>query len=216
MSTPFEIRRELALPVPPEEVWRAIATREGQAGWFMTVDDDGGAEIVEEPPRRLETRFGTQAIEYVVEAASGATTVLRFVHSGMREDEWGDEWDTMTGGGWDLYLFTLGEYLRHFPGCPAVYTEAVAPAGPDVWRRVLAALGDPAVGAVTDTPVGRGVVDVRTGTFLGIRTGHALVRFHERSPIGMALAVGHHDMTPGADPQALSDTWTAWLAEKAG
>jgi len=215
VSAPFEIRREIVLPVPPEEVWRAIATPEGQAGWFMTGEaDDGSAEM--DPPRRLEQRFGTQAIEYVLEAASGATTVLRFVHSGMREDEWGDEWDTMQGAGWDLYLFTLGEYLRHFPGRPAVYAEAEAPAGPDVWRRVLAALGDPAAGATVDVPVGRGVVDIRTDHFLGIRTEHALIRFHERSLIGMVLAVGHHDMTPGADPTALADTWTAWLAEKAG
>lgn len=215
MSTPFEIRREIALPVPPEEVWRAIATPEGQAGWFMTGAADGGSAEMD-PPRRLEQRFGTQAIEYLLEAASGGTTVLRFVHSGMREEEWGDEWDTMQGAGWDLYLFTLGEYLRHFPGRPAVYAEAEAPAGPDVWRRVLAALGDPVPGSAVESPVGRGVVDIRTDHFLGIRTEHALIRFHERSPIGMVLAVGHHEMTPGADPNHLSDTWTAWLAEKAG
>lgn len=213
----FEIRREIALPATPEEVWRAIATREGQAGWFMTFEDapedvpeDSAGEVVEEPPHRLVQRFGTQAIEYVVEAASGGTAVLRFVHSGIREEDWGDEWETMTGVGWDLYLFTLGEYLRHFPGRPAVYVEAEAPQTPDVWANVLAAMNDPREGDRVETPVGAGVVDVRTDGYLGVRTDTALVRFHERSLIGMCLAVGHHETGP-ADRQALATTWTTWL-----
>ncbi|GAA1846666.1 hypothetical protein GCM10009772_24960 [Pseudonocardia alni subsp. carboxydivorans] len=205
----FEIRREVALPASPDEVWRAIATPEGQAGWFMTVDAAYG-DVVEEPPHRLEQRFGTQAVEYVVEAAGGGNAVLRFVHSGIREEDWGDEWETMTGLGWDLYLFTLGEYLRHFAGRPAVYAEAEAPARRDVWQDVLAALGDPREGDRVDTPVGSGVVDVRTGTHLGIRTGSALVRVHDRSLIGMGTAVGHHETGP-EDRHALAATWSAWL-----
>lgn len=209
----FEIRREIALPATPEEVWRAIATREGQAGWFMTFEDapeDSAGDVVEEPPHRLTQRFGTQALEYVVEAASGGTAVLRFVHSGIREEDWGDEWETMTSAGWDLYLFTLGQYLRHFPGRPAVYVEAEAPRSPDVWANVLAAMNDPREGDRVDTPVGPGIVDMRTDTYLGIRTDTALVRFHERSLIGMCLAVGHHETGP-ADRQALTSTWTTWL-----
>ncbi|WP_281690207.1 SRPBCC family protein [Pseudonocardia thermophila] len=216
MSTPSEIRREVALPAPPEQVWRAIAAREGQAGWFTTFDDEPWAEVVEDPPHRLEQRFGTQEIEYVIEAASGGTTVLRFVHSGVREDDWGDEWDTRTGHGWDLHLFTLGEYLRHFPGRPALYTEAEAPPGGHVRPRVLTALGDPAVGAVIDTPLGRGAVDVRTDRYVGARTDPGagpLPRTHahrdaarDRSP----------QMDPATDRQKIVDTWTAWLAEKAG
>lgn len=79
---------------------------------------------------------------------------------------------------------------------------------------VVVGVGDEAADGIGKMP--QGVVDIRTNTFLGIRTGHALIRFHERSLIGMALAVGHHDMTPGVDPKCLADTWTAWLAEKAG
>ncbi|GAA4967078.1 SRPBCC domain-containing protein [Pseudonocardia tropica] len=209
----FEIRREIALPAGPDEVWRAIATREGQAGWFMTFEDapdDSPGDVVEDPPRRLEQRFGTQAIEYLVEATSGGSTVLRFVHSGIREEDWGDEWETMTGLGWDLYLFTLAEYLRHFPGRPAVYAEIDAPPGRSVWPNVLAALDDPREGDLVATPVGRGVVDIRTGTHLGVRTDSALVRFHERSLIGMGLAVGHHEVG-SVDRQDLVATWSSWL-----
>jgi hypothetical protein len=204
----FEIRREIALPATPEEVWRAIATREGQAGWFMTFDetpDDAADGVTEDPPHRLEQRYGTQAIEYVVEAASGGTSVLRFVHSGIREADWGDEWETMTSAGWDLYLFTLAEYLRHFPGAPATYVEVETAAS---WKTVLAALGDPQEGDSVETPVGPGVVDKRMDTYLGIRTDTALIRFHERSLIGMCLAVGHHET---GDATGVKDTWTTWL-----
>jgi hypothetical protein len=27
------------------------------------------------------------------------------------------------------------------------------------------------------------------------------------------VAVGHHDMAPGADPAAITATWTAWLSD---
>ncbi|MFR9805512.1 SRPBCC family protein [Pseudonocardia sp. RS010] len=214
MSRPFEIRREVVLSASPEEVWRAIATPEGQAGWFMAGPDpaESGAEIDEDAPRRLEQRFGTQAIEYVLEARDGGSTVLRFVHSGMAEDDWGDEFETMTGFGWDLYLFTLGEYVRHFPGRPAVYVEAEAPNVPDAWKRILAALGDPAEGDVVEVLGVPGVVDKRTDHHLGVRTADSLVRFHERSLLGMPVAVGDHDYTPGVDARAKAAEWTRWFA----
>jgi uncharacterized protein YndB with AHSA1/START domain len=223
VSRRFELRREVMLPASPDEVWRAIATPEGQAGWFMTSPDDPDAETVEEVDtgeggdreRRLKIRSGTHAMEYVIQAASGATTVLRLVHSGILGDDWGDEFETMTGLGWDQYLFTLGEYLRHFPGRPAVYGAAEAPARPGAWQRVLAALDDPATGDTVRLPVGPGVVDLRSDHYLGVRTPNALVRFHERSLLGMPVAVGHHDHTSGADPHRLAATWSGWLAEVA-
>jgi uncharacterized protein YndB with AHSA1/START domain len=226
VSRRFEIRRAVELPVAPEQVWRAIATPEGRAGWFMPGEDSGGGsgegsgegsgvDTEADPPHRLAVRFGTQAMEYLLEATDGSTTVLRFVHSGILEEDWGDEFDAMTGAGWDLYLFSLGQYLRHFPDRPAVYAEAEAPAAPHAWQRVLAALGDPTEGDRVDLPGASGVVDIRTEHHLGVRTAHALVRFHERSLIGLPVAVGHHDFTPGADPSALATTWTAWLAATA-
>lgn len=212
MSRQFEIRRSVALPVPPERVWRAIATPEGQAAWFMPGDPDAEVDTEADRPHRLAVRFGTQAMEYVLETADGGTTVLRFVHSGILDGDWGDEFDAMTGAGWDLYLFTLGQYLRHFPDRPAVYAEADAPPAPDAWKRVLAALGDPAEGDGVRVLGTAGVVDFRSATHLGVRTAGALVRFHNRELIGLPVAVGHHDYTPGADPAALTTTWSAWLA----
>ncbi|WP_232668023.1 SRPBCC family protein [Pseudonocardia sp. TRM90224] len=219
MSRKFEVRREVVLPAAPEQVWQAIATPEGQAAWFMSLDDESADTLVkaatEGEGRRLEITAGTHAFEYIVEAGSGATTVLRFVHSGVLDDEWGDEYESMTGHGWDLYLFTLGEYLKHFPGRSSVYGSAEAPPGRDVWVKLLDTLGDPAVGETVRLPIGAGVVDLRNDHYLGIRTGNALVRFHERSKLGMPLAVGHHDYGPGADPEQIGATWSGWLATTA-
>ncbi|MEJ3658884.1 SRPBCC domain-containing protein [Actinomycetes bacterium KLBMP 9759] len=219
MSRRFEVRREVVLPASPEQVWQAIATPEGQAAWFMSLDDEGADALVEAADaadgHRLEITAGTHAFEYVVEAGSGATTVLRFVHSGVLDDEWGDEYESMTGQGWDLYLFTLGEYLEHFPGRGSVFGSAEAPAGRHVWENVLAGLGDPTVGDSVHLPVGAGVVDLRNEHYLGVRTDDALVRFHERSPLGLPLAVGHHDYGRGADPGRIAATWSDWLAATA-
>ncbi len=55
-----------------------------------------------------------------------------------------------------------------------------------------------------------GEVDYVTDRFLGLRTADALIRFHGRSPIGMSIAVSHHDYT-GADPAPLTAAWSQWL-----
>ncbi|TCK21001.1 SRPBCC family protein [Pseudonocardia endophytica] len=212
MSRRFEIRREVALPATPEQVWRAIATPEGQAAWFMPSEPPPDAQVESEPPHRLAiTDGGTTAMEYIVDGRDDGTTVLRFVHSGMLSDDWGDEFEGMTAAGWDMYLFTLGQYLRHFPDRSAVYAEAEAPAVPGAWDRILAALGDPAEGDTVDATGLAGVVDLRSVHYLGVRTDDALVRFHERSPIGLPVAVGHHAYSPGTDPATLSTAWAEWL-----
>lgn len=226
MSREFEIRRSVALPAAPEQVWQAVATPEGQAAWFMAVPAEPGADLsadpsaaVWEPPRHLVFRpDATTAIEYLIEAEEGGTALLRFVHSGVLDDEWGDEFEAMTGAGWDQYLATLRAYLTHFPGRSATYAEAEAD-GP-VWERVRDALGRPSApgGRITlELPGYRltGEVDYVTDRFLGLRSDGALVRFHERSTIGLPVAVSHHDYT-GADPGGLADAWRAWLAAPVG
>ena len=230
MSHPFDIRTSVALPATPEQVWQAVATPQGQAAWFMAVPDEPGGDLSQnpaveawEPPHRLLVRpDATMAMEYLIEAAEGGTAVLRFVHSGVLDpppgvEGFGDEFDAMTRAGWEQYLATLRAYLTHFPGRAARYAEAEAPeaAGP-VWARVRRACGDPdSPGApVTIELPDRtlsGEVDYVTDRFLGLRTDAALIRFHERSGIGMSVAVSHHDYS-GADPDELSRAWREWLA----
>ncbi|MBW0104890.1 SRPBCC domain-containing protein [Pseudonocardia sp. KRD291] len=227
MSHEFDIRTSIALPATPEQVWQAVATPEGQAAWFMAVPTEPDADpsanpAVEiwEPPHRLLVRpDATMALEYLVEAADGGTAVLRLVHSGVLDpplgvEGWGDEFDAMTRAGWDQYFATLREYLTHFPGRAATYAEAEATG--EVWERIRDVLGRPDApgGRVTIDLAGRtlaGEVDYVTDRFLGLRTDGALIRFHERSAIGMPVAVSHHDYT-GADPDELSAAWADWLA----
>jgi hypothetical protein len=215
MAREFEIRREVALPATPEQVWAAISTPEGLAGWFMPMDVRASATVeVDRAPEKLALRVGTDAFEYVIEGRDG-TTVLRFVHSGVLGDDWDDEFEGMTALGWTMYLHSLGQYLRHFAGRPALYVDVDAVADPVVWPRIRAALGVAAVGDPVHLELeGRvldGEVDYLTDRFIGFRTGDALVRFHERSTIGLPVAVGHHHFGPGETAEALTEAWRAWL-----
>lgn len=235
MGRAFEVRKEVTLEATPEQVWDAIATRPGLTAWFMPMemDPDSGTVTAWEPGKRLAVRTpeapdgSTQAFEYLIEKRGGGTTVLRFVHSGFLADGWDDEYEGMTGKGWDMYLHTLGQYLKHFPGQPATYVEAEAPqssAEPGAWPVLLEALGLSASVATGDwvrlTPAGLdpldGVVDYRTDDFLGIRTSDALYRFHGRAALGLPMAVGHHVYRPPGsdrviDGEQTTERWRSWL-----
>jgi uncharacterized protein YndB with AHSA1/START domain len=234
MSREFEIRKDVPLDATPEQVWDAIATGPGLASWFMPVElEPGGQEVAAwDPPKRLAVRLppapdgSVQAFEYLIEARDGGSTVLRFVHSGILGDDWSDEFEGMTRFGWDMYLHTLGAYLRHFPGRYAAYVFAEGPASsaePAAWTRLLEHLAVPATVATgdrvrVDAP-GEGidgVVDYVGPTFLGIRTADALYRFHGRSPLGMTIAVGHHIYAGGIDVEAANHAWRDWLAAALG
>jgi uncharacterized protein YndB with AHSA1/START domain len=230
----FEIRREVALDATPEQVWEAIATGPGLTAWFapMDVDADSDMVVAWEPGKHLAIQTpqaedgSTQAFEYLIEARDQGSTVLRFVHSGVFGDDWSDEFEDMTGKGWDMYLHTLAQYLSHFAGRPAVYVEAESPpssAQPDTWPRVLEALG---AGASRPVELGTavhldlagvsaidGVVDYLSSNFVGLRTADALVRFHGRAPIGMTVAVSHHTYGRDLDVAKATQAWEAWLAD---
>jgi uncharacterized protein YndB with AHSA1/START domain len=223
MAREFSIERVVALPATPEDVWFSIATPEGMAGWFMAMPLDAGDESVQvfEPPRHLKvvTPAGPDgsfhAFEYLVSAEAGGTATLRFVHSGMASDDWGDEFVTGTGHGWDLYFELLAIVLRDFPGRPAVYAEAEAPPAPNdeaAVRGLLPGLGEPVTVELPGVGTLEGVVDADNPHRPGFRTATAIIRFHGRWEMGMPIAVGHHDFDTSVDPDALAKGWTAWLA----
>lgn len=61
------------------------------------------------------------------------------MHSGFLGDDWDADFDygEMTTHGWDLYLHTLAEYFRYFPGRPATFVAAQGPAEstmPEAWE----------------------------------------------------------------------------------
>jgi uncharacterized protein YndB with AHSA1/START domain len=230
MGREFELRKEVALEATPQRVWEAIATGPGLAAWFMPMEMDPASGMVTawEPGKRLAVQTpqaedgSTQAFEYLIEAREGGTTVLRFVHSGLLGDDWGDEFESMTGEGWDMYLHTLAQYLKHFPGRPATYVEAEAPrssADASAWPVLLGALGLSGSVAQGDhvqlAPTGLepidGIVDYVNPSFLGVRTSDALYRFHGRAAIGMSIAVGHHVYRDEIDAEHEAARWQAWL-----
>jgi hypothetical protein len=231
MGKPFDIRRDVVLAAEPDQVWPAVATGPGLAAWFMPMELDPDSPMVTswEPGRRLGVRTppaedgSFQTFDYRLEAEGPGRTRLRFAHSGFTGDGWSGDFEAMTGAGWDMYLYTLGQYLARFAGHPAVYLEAEAPpasAEPEAWPRLLAALGLtepvelgaavrfelPGVGGV------EGVVDYATPTFIGLRAPLALIRFHGRAAIKMPVAVSQHTYIATFDTASAQRGWETWLA----
>jgi uncharacterized protein YndB with AHSA1/START domain len=241
MSREFELRKEVVLDASPEQVWDAVATGQGISSWFMGPHDvehgEGGRVTLEigdfretstitawDPPKHFAHRTDRtpdgsfHALEYVIEGRAGGTTVLRFVHSGFVGGDWGDEYVDQTSHGWDMYLHTLAQYLKHFQGRYATYVsvEAAGPTGADAWGKVLRGLGLDGRVAVGDrvrlTPgdIGpiEGVVDwvapAEVGGFLGVVATDAMYRFHG------AHALGHHMFSP-VQTQDERRAWQSWL-----
>lgn len=239
MTREFEIKKEVEVEGTPEQVWDAIATGPGIDSWFMgphTVDGRlGGRMSIDmgffqeastitawEPGKRFayesdKGEDGTfHAMEYLIEGRDQGSTVLRFVHSGILGDGWGDEYLDQTSKGWDMYLFTMAEYVEHFAGRPGTYVFAQWPEGEKSWPALLQALGVPEGAQVGDEvtlePFGvTGVVDyvVRHDVhqFLGVRGQDGLYRFHGTN------AVGHHLF---GDATGQAEKWQAFLAQLAG
>lgn len=167
------IEVEVEVPGTPEEVWEAIASGPGVTSWFVPTrredDEDGVAQrfvsrfgpgpemeavstVTEwDPPRRLAAEsaaLGPQvpevATEWIVEARSGGTCVVRVVHSLFAD---GADWDDQLEGlesGWPGFFRILDLYLTHFSGehgVPIQLMSLVAAPPAEVWPEVTAALG---------------------------------------------------------------------------
>lgn len=133
------VQVEAEVPGTPEEVWKAIATGEGVSSWFVPTEtrEDGtvvshfgpGMDAVAkqtawDPPHRFaaEAEMGPNgpkmATEWIVEARSGGTCVVRVVHSLFASnDDWDDQLENIEGG-WPDYFHILRLYLTHFRGQP--------------------------------------------------------------------------------------------------
>ena len=233
MPREFEIRREVVLPATPEEVWEAVATEAGNAGWLFPfhVEPGEGASVESDPPRRFANRQERgdwfNAIEFVIEGRDGGTSVLRYAHSGIFVDDWEDQYDGADAHT-DFYLHTLGQYLRYFGGRAATYIGTPsagivgppASAAPDGFARLQRALGLGAElregEATTLTPAGRdpidGVIDYVRPHFLGVRTPDALYRFFGRNAFGAPVAMSVHAFAAGdVDADHERRRWERWL-----
>jgi uncharacterized protein YndB with AHSA1/START domain len=159
-------RIEISVEVPgtPEQVWQAIATGPGISSWFVPheVDEreggrvrmdfggglmDAAAVTVWEPPRRVHFEgAGDRALafEWLVEARSGDSCIVRLVCTGFGPGEdWDDEFHGMSEG-WPLFLENLRLHLTHFRGqrAQAIIPSDAVPGKPDnVFTELCAALG---------------------------------------------------------------------------
>jgi hypothetical protein len=225
MGKEFEIRREVELPATPEQVWEAVATGPGTASWLFP-EEPGPNDLVEtDRPYRYAVRTEGEggffnALEFVIEAREGGTAVLRYVHSGVFDEEgWDNQYDAVAGHT-DFYLHTLGQYLEHFSPKTATYVGG-GPGGidgpeasmtSDAFEKLKSALGASSEGDRVSVPNGGGdgVVDYADARFLGVRTGDALYRFFGRNafggPVGMSI---HH--FGDVDVDAATRAWSEWL-----
>ena len=164
-DVPHRMELTFELPGTPEQVWQAIATADGISSWFLLTDLDEheGGKIVThmgedsspgtvtgwEPPRRLAyeepewarlaQHDGAQvtplATEFLVEARSGGTCVVRVVTSAFGTGaDWEREFFEDMEKGWVPFFDRLRLYVRHFAGQRAAILEAnrtvSAPAAP--------------------------------------------------------------------------------------
>ena len=121
------IENRIEVPGTPEEVWELIATGHGIEAWFVPAEVEsrvGGRVAIDigtgmeecgtvsawEPPHRFAYDEEGLASEFLVEAQSGGTCVVRIV-STIHAD--GDDWDRLLEdlrSGWDGYLLILRLY----------------------------------------------------------------------------------------------------------
>jgi uncharacterized protein YndB with AHSA1/START domain len=139
------VQVEVDVAGTPEEVWRAIATGSGVSSWFVPTEVIAGengvpsrvlahfgpgmdsAAIVTawDPPYRFATEsrdLGPEApplaTEWIVEARSGGSCIVRVVHSLFAST---DDWDDQLAGfesGWPAFFLILRLYLSYFRGLP--------------------------------------------------------------------------------------------------
>jgi hypothetical protein len=235
MAKEFEIVREVELPGTPDAVYRAVSTNEGNASWLFPAEAEDGAPggatvLADDPPNQFVVREeGSDGwfnqLEFRIEAR-GDGSWLRYVHSGVFEEEnWDAQYDAVNSHT-DFYLHTLGQYLEHFSPRTATYVGG-GPGGlmgpeasmtSDAFTRLEAALGVPN-GASAGATVRLahddvdGVIDYRTDKFLGIRTDDALYRFFGRNAFGGPVGMSIHHFGDGIDVEATGAGWTDWLAK---
>ncbi|GIG23599.1 hypothetical protein Cch01nite_43230 [Cellulomonas chitinilytica] len=253
-DVPYRLEFSVEVPGTPEQVWQAIATATGMSAWFgpteleereggalhFTMGPDMGSDgrvTRWDPPRAIAYEedwahlMGVEpdalsplTSEFVVEARSGGTCVVRVTSSGFGtgaawEQPW---WDTL-GPNWMPFFDNLRLYLAHFPGQQATQLEAATTRPGDAttfWSALHDALGLGDEGTAVEV---RGA----TGTVERVGARNALVRLTAPVP-GMLMAfaydVGEGQANAGVRAYLFSPdaadyvrreepAWQAWLED---
>ena len=251
-NVPYRLEFSVEVPGTPEQVWQAVATARGMSAWFLPTEmeeREGGSLHFSmgpemgsdgqvtgwDPPRRIVYEEDWAALmgkdpdalspltsEFLVEAQSGGTCVVRVTSSGFGTGaDWESEfWDDM-GVNWMPFFDNLRLYLTHFPGQEATQLEVTAshPGDPQaLWSTLRDALGLGDEGATVEV---RGA----TGTVERVGERQTLVRLTAPLP-GMlsvfAYGEGDGKSTAGVRAYLFSadaadyvrreePAWQAWL-----
>lgn len=252
------VQAEVEVPGTPEEVWQAIATGHGISSWFVPTqleEREGGAIAANfgpgmdsastitawAPPRRFAAdsrddmgpNDPTIATEWIVEARSGGTCVVRVVHSWFASS---DDWDNQFEGhehGWQSFFRILRLYLTHFRAQPssAFQLMGVAPEPKsEAWETLTGSLGlaGAAVGVRMNTPAGApplpGLVE-RVGE--NAYPEELLLRLDEPAPgiahlfamlmggqVYLPIRIYLYGGSAGAAVARDEPSWQAWIAER--
>jgi uncharacterized protein YndB with AHSA1/START domain len=253
-DVPLRVEMVFELPGTVEQVWQAIATGPGISSWFLPTDLEerlGGRIVTHmgetsspgrvtgwEPGKRLAyeepdwAALGGHegepvtplATEFLIEARSGGTCVLRVVSSAFGTGaDWEQEILDEMEYGWRPYFERLRIYLAHFPGQHATLLEVdrtVTGKAPDV---VFAAMGEAlGIDEVGQTVEALGI----KGQVERVAESDLLVRVSDPVPGYVALAAwgreGQDEALATAQGQFFSDdaarfvererpAWQEWL-----
>lgn len=237
---PFQCSREIELPGSPDQVWAAVATAEGQASWLFPnpVAPGKGSKLPDgistttewDPPRKFAVRSEQgdwfNLLEFEIEGRQGASTVVRYAHSGIFVDNWDTQYDAVQQHT-DFYLHTLGEYLRHFAGRAGAYigggpgglqgpAASMSADGFTQLKRALGLKNDVAEGdsvslAPRGLPTMIAVVDYLRPNFLGLRTADGLYCFFGRNAWGGPVGMSAHLFGDNVDADATTKSWQSFL-----
>jgi uncharacterized protein YndB with AHSA1/START domain len=238
------VQVEVEVPGTPEEVWQAIATGSGVSSWFVPTESEervGGAVTahfgrgmdssatvtVWDPPRRfaaespdLGPNAPTLATEWIVEARSGGTCVVRVVHSLFAStDDWDDQIESIESG-WPAFFRILRLYLTHFRGerCSTFQLMGVAsePVS-EAWDALTGSLGlgGATLGQRRNTPAGAPPL---AGVVEAIREGkqpYELLLLDEPTPGAVFLNAcamgGLYGDRAAATVARDEPAWRAWM-----
>jgi uncharacterized protein YndB with AHSA1/START domain len=162
------VQVEVEVPGSPEVVWQAIATGPGISSWFVPTEVEervGGAFSANFGPGMESVSTITQwnpphnfvkdgdgmdpdappvATEWIVEAKSGDTCVVRVVHSWFANtDEWDGQWEAVEQG-WKDFFNILRLARERFPGQRSAAFDAAGMSGMsemEAWEALASPLG---------------------------------------------------------------------------
>ena len=255
-NVPYRLEFSVEVPGTPEQVWQAIATAKGMSAWFLPTEmeeREGGAvhftmgpemgsdgHVVRwDPPHRLvyeedwaslmgkdPSDLSPLTSEFLVEAQSGGTCVVRVTSSGFGTGaDWEQEFWADMGVQWMPFFDNLRLYLAHFPGQEATPMEVTAshPGEPaQLWKALHDSLGLGAEGTAVEVRGATGTVErvgerqalVRlTAPVAGILTAFAYGEADGKATVGVRAYLFSADAADWVRRE--EPGWAAWLQELA-